>query len=325
MWKGILPEDYFGNEPSFSERPGGFDPKARIDEMAVDGVSAEVLYPSIAMKLFGLEDAQLQRRALHRYNEWLAEYCSANPHRLLGIGLVPAWDMDDALAEVSWCADNKMRGVQVWQTPPAHLRFDSGHYEPLFEACADTGLPLNLHIITGFGMARTTFEHGTELVKTGTLLFKVSITQKLHEAQDALLEIVLSGALDRHPGLRVILVENECAWLPFFFDQLDYYYRRFEGKGPISLERPPSQALRDQVFTTFFRDPNVAATVRALGTGNLMWSSDYPHGNSTWPESRRVVQERLGGFPEPDVHRLVWTNAATVFGIDLSPADHVEA
>jgi predicted TIM-barrel fold metal-dependent hydrolase len=322
VWDGLLPDGYWGGEPAtFSQRPGGFDPKARTDEMATDGVSAEVLYPSLAMKLFALEDPALQRSCFRRYNAWLAEYCTVSPQRLLGIGLIPAYDMDAAVEEVAWCKRNGLRGVQVWQIPPPNLPFNGLHYEPLWEACADSGLSVSLHILTGFGYALDIFKYGGDLVTMGEFMFRLSIIEKLRAVQDALLQLVLSGALDRHRGLRLVLVENECAWLPFFVDQLDYYYHRYEGKSPVALERPPSQTFADQVYTTFFRDPNAELVVRQLGAGNLMWSSDYPHGNSTWPESRRVVQERLGALPEDTVHQLVWGNACRLFDIDLVAPD----
>lgn len=321
IWEDLLPDGYWGDEPgTFSQRPGGFDPKARIDEMETDGVSAEVLYPSLTMKLFSLTDPDLQRRCFRRYNEWLAEYCVVDPGRLLGVGLVPAYDMKVAVEEVAWCQEHGLRGVQVWQSPPPELPFSGGHYEPLWESCAGTGLSVSLHILTGFGYAKEIFDLAGSLVTQGDLTFKLSITKKLAAVQEALLEILLSGALDRHRDLRLVLVENEVAWLPFFVDQLDYYYRRFEGKSPIVLERLPSQAFGDQVYATFFRDPNAELVVRRFGATNLMWSSDYPHGNSTWPHSQEVVEDRLGRLPEATVHDLVWGNVSRLFGITLDPA-----
>jgi predicted TIM-barrel fold metal-dependent hydrolase len=318
LWEGILPNGYWGAEATmFSQRPGGFDPKARTDEMEIDGVSGEVLYPSLAMKLFGLEDAELQRRCFRRYNEWLAEYCTVSPQRLAGIGLVPVYDMTAALEELSWCKDQGLRGVQIWQVPPQDLPFSGTHYEPLWEACAETGLSVSLHILTGFGYAKASYSHGGNFAGKRAVWFKLGINQKLEALQDSLTDLVLSGVLDRHRGLRFVVVENECAWLPFFTDQMDYYFRRSaaDNVGKQALERAPSAALADQVFTTFFRDPYADMVAERLGSENLMWSSDYPHGNSTWPHSQEVVEERLGGLPEATVHELVWTNACRVFGI----------
>lgn len=319
VWDGLLPEGFWGGErDTFAARPGAYDPSARCDEMDVDRVSAEVLYPSVAMKLFGLEDAELQARCFRRYNEWLAEYCAVAPDRLVGIGLVPAYDMDVAEREVAWCKDHGMRGVQIWQVPPPSLPFSSPHYEPLWAACSAASLPLSLHILTGFGYAAEVFGLGDQLLAQGVGAFELAITRKLLAVQDAILALVLSGALDRHRDLRLVLVENEVSWLPFFVDQLAYYASRFAGKGPIALERPPAQALADQVYATFFRDPNVSATLACRTGLRLMWSSDYPHGNSTWPNSQAVVAESLADVDAATAAEVTWDNVARLY--DLSPA-----
>jgi predicted TIM-barrel fold metal-dependent hydrolase len=323
VWDGLLPDGFWADESStFSERPGGYDPSARTKEMEVDGVSAEVLYPSLGLRLFGLMDRDLQARAFRQYNEWLARYCEASPDRLIGVGLVSAFDMESAVREVSWCKEHGLRGIEIWQVPPPQLAFSSRHYEPLWEACSSLTMPVSLHILTGFGYALDVFRYGSRVMAMDYLSYKISIAQKLMAVQDAVLEIILSGAPDRYRDLRFILVENECSWIPFFLDQFDYYYERFEHRNPIHLERTPSQVFSEQFLATFFRDPNTALCVDRIGTANLMWSSDYPHGNSTWPRSQEVVQELLGGLLEPAIHELVWGNVAGLFGIDLleSPA-----
>lgn len=318
VWDGLLPDGFWrGERDTFAARPGAYDPSARCDEMDVDRVSAEVLYPSVAMKLFGLEDADLQARCFRRYNEWLADYCAVAPDRLVGIGLVPAYDMDVAEREVAWCKDHGMRGVQIWQVPPPALPFSSPHYEPLWAACASASLPLSLHILTGFGYAAEVFGLGDQLLAQGVGAFELAITRKLLAVQDAILAMVLSGALDRHRALRLVLVENEVSWLPFFVDQLAYYANRFAGKGPIALERPPAESLAEQVYATFFRDPNVGATLGCPTGLRLMWSSDYPHGNSTWPNSQAVVAQSLAGVDAPTAAELTWDNVAGLY--DLSP------
>lgn len=311
IWSGLLPDDYWRTEAEeFSQRPGGYDPGARTAEMDQDGVAAEVLYPSLALRLFGLDDPEVQRSCFRRYNIWLAEYCGACPERLIGVGLVPAYDMDAALAEISWCEGHGMRGVQLWQTPPSHLPFSSDHYDPLWEACAGSGLSVSLHILTGFDSPLELRAWDTAVV------FEYLISRKLMAAQNTLLELVLSGVLDRHRDLRIVIVENECGWLPFFVDQADYYYRRFEARIPARLERPPSAALAEQLYVTFFRDPYASTVAERLGSANLMWSSDYPHANSTWPDSQQVVADRLGTLPASAAYDVACGNACRVFGID---------
>ena len=315
VWEGLIPRAWWGDmAEQFAERPGGTDPKARIDEMEVDGVSAEVLYPTLGLRLFADEDADHQAACFRRYNEWLAEYCSVAPERLVGIGLVPAYDMDVAVAEAQWCHDRGLGGVMVWQVPPAHLPFNGRHYEPLWSACSDLRLSVSLHILTGFGYSQTVYDH-PNLAGSGELLYKVVITEKLAAVMNSLTELVLSGVTDRHRDLKFVVVENEVGWLPFFIDQLDYYYERMGDRNPVRLERRPSEIFRDQIAVTFFRDPNAALVAERFD--NIMWSSDYPHGNSTWPKSQEVVADRMRGLPEDVVQRLVWDNVSELYGLEL--------
>ncbi|MCU1375681.1 MAG: amidohydrolase [Actinomycetia bacterium] len=323
LWEGVLPEGFWPGDPtaSFSGKPGGFDPHARVAEMEVDGVSAEVLYPSLAMTLF-TEQPAVQRACFARYNDWIAEYCSVAPERLVGIGLLAVHDIDAAVAEAQRSAELGLRGVMIWQVPPTELAFNSGHYEPLWEACSDLGLPVNLHILTGYGYGKEITDHRQALGRAGDLAFKLIINGKLHAVTDALTEIVMSGAFDRHPGLRLMLVENEVGWLPFFMDQLDFYYDKFRAQTPVELSRMPTEILRDQVFATFFRDP--AAAYVAGVFENIMWSSDYPHSNSTWPDSQQVVEDRIGHLPEEQVARLVRGTVSDLYHIEL-PESSVRA
>jgi predicted TIM-barrel fold metal-dependent hydrolase len=318
IWDGILDDEFWGDTPAtFSQRPGGYDPKARLDEMAVDGLQAEVLYPSLALRLFGLEDPAEQEACFRRYNEWIGEYCSVSPERLVAIGLVPAYDMRRAVAEAEWCRTHGLRGLQVWQTPPTDLAFAGAHHEPLWEACAALGMPVSLHILSGFDYSKRIYERGASLVSEGLAMYRLSITQKLAAVMDALFELVLSGVLDRHPDLRFVLVENEVGWIPFVVDQLQYYYDRFLGQSPLTLDRPPAEAFRDQVSATFFRDPNARLAIGSVGAGNFMWSNDYPHGNSTWPHSREVVADTLGALDADAFDAVTFANACALYGLEL--------
>ena len=314
LWEDLLPAGFWGDAPkTFSQRPGGFDPKARVDEMATDRVSAEVLYPSLGLKLFALEDPALQESCFALYNDWLAEYCAAADAQLVGIGSVSAYEIDHAVEEARRCAGLGLRGIQVWQTPHPDLPFTSAHYDPLWAVCSELGMPVSLHILSGFDYSRDIYRQGQNLVEQGIEMFRLSINLKLQATMESLMAIMLSGALDRFPELQLVLVENEVAWLPFVVDQMDYYYQRFQTRTPLALSRLPSQCFADQVHATFFRDPNVAIVVDRFGAGNVLWSSDYPHGNSTWPDSQKVVAEKLGRLEPALLEQVTSTNCKTLY------------
>src|SRR5712691_9714784 len=158
FWEQRLPASCKDQAPVFPDRevggpfqahPGGWDPNERVKEMAVDGVSGEVLYPSFALDLFGLQDAALQEACFRVYNDWIIEYCAVAPDRLFGIGMISTYDVDHAVAELKRCKRSGLRGAMIWQAPPDELAFHTDHYERFWAAAQDLEMPVNLHILTG--------------------------------------------------------------------------------------------------------------------------------------------------------------------------------
>ena len=315
LWQGILPAHHWGKlESAFGRKPGAYDAAARVSEMAVDGVSAEVLYPSLAMKLFTLEP-EVQAECFHRYNEWLAGFCEIAPDRLIGVGLIPAYDMDRAVAEVRWCDEHGLRGVQIWQSPHPDLPFTGAHYDRFWAEAARRGLPVSLHAITGFDHSRELFQSmGAGDVGGGVSFFRVT-NHCLFSVMDTLLDLLFSGTLDRHLGLKVVLVENEVGWIPFALDQWDFFFHEFD-RG-VELKRLPSDCFRDHVYATFLADRTVSHVVRQIGAGNVMWSNDYPHGMSTWPRSREVAQQTLAGLDSAQLGAVLSANVKALYDIEV--------
>jgi predicted TIM-barrel fold metal-dependent hydrolase len=314
VWGGLLPPTFWPDEgKGFAERPAGHDPEVRLQDMATDGVSAEVLYPSLGLPLFGIDDVALHEAACHAYNQWLAAFCRPHPDRLLAIGMVPTFGIDRALAEIAYCADQGFEGLMVWQAPHPDLPFTSAHYERVWADAAARQLPVSLHILTGFNYSRGRMDLAPPLE-----LYRGSVNLKLLSAMDAVFDLVFGGALERHPDLRIVLVENEVGWLPFVIDQWDYYVERFGASRPLDIARQPSQIIRDQVRVTFFRDPTTAHLFDWWGADICMWSSDYPHGNSTWPHSRQHVARNLGGLERAVQDRIVRRNVADLYGLETA-------
>ena len=313
IWEGALPATFWPTEGRmFQEAGGKMDPVTRLSDMVVDGVVAEVLYPSLGLKLFSLEDAALQAICCRLYNEWLIDYCSADPRRLLGVGLIPTYDMGSCLEEIEFCRQGRLRGIQVWQTPHPDLPFTSDHYDSLWASAEEANLPVSMHILTGFNYSRAMHELGPKqpIVEA----YRGAVNGKLTAVMDMLLDLIVSGVFERFPRLRIVLVENEIGWLPFALDQWDYYYHRLSAYRPMPISAEPSSYFRRQVFATFFRDPLAGRLLDWWGTDNCMWSNDYPHGNTTWPKSREYISQHLGHLPEDVQQRLVRRNAENLYG-----------
>jgi len=298
----------------FQEKTGGWDPNQRLTEMLTDGVSAEVLYPTLGLRLFGQDDLDLQEACFRVYNDWIIEYCSVAPDRLVGVGCVSVYDIDHAVQELERCKKSDLRGALIWQAPHPDLPFTSDHYERLWAAAQDLDMPINLHILTGHNYSKNLGG------RSGPESYRGSVNLKAFDAINALFDLIFYGVLERYPRLKVVIVENEIGWIPFFLQQWDYYYRRFHETNPPPITRLPSEYFNRQVYATFFDDAVGGHNLGWWGVDNCMWSNDYPHPNSTWPNSRQVIARDLGHLP-PDVRaKLVRENVARLYGLKIPVA-----
>ena len=214
LWVKAMPASQRDAVPSFSgergdNKPGGTSGKERVSEMAADGVSAEFLYPTLGLRLFGIEDQETQEAACRIGNDYMAEYCSAAPDRIWGIPMISCYNIPNAIKELERCKAMGLKGALIWQVPPEHLRFTTDHYEDLWAAAEDLDMPVNLHILSGFNYSRQA---------SGTYgpvdAYRNSVNTKLNDAVTSVFDLVFTGAMDRYPKLKFVLVENEMGWIP---------------------------------------------------------------------------------------------------------------
>lgn len=324
LWLDKLPEAFKDRAPAYEHlrkknetaaHPGGNDPRERVKEMKVDGVSGEILYPTIQMDQFGIKDPALQEACFRVYNDWLMEYCDYSPDRLYGIGAISTYNIDNGIKEMERCKKAGLRGVMIWQVPPKELPFTGGHYERFWAAAQDMELPVSLHILTGepygpgqlINWSRTASAHD---------MIQNAVNQKLLYASNALLDIISSGTFDRFPRLNLVLVENEFSWLPFVVSQWDKYASR---GGPFQLKSKqlPGEYFKRNIYATFFNDPPIRTLLQDWGFDNCMWSNDFPHPNSTWPKSRDVIARDLGHLPKDTVAKLVNGNVTKLYKLPV--------
>ena len=296
----------------YDDRAGGRDPRERLKAMAMDGVVGEVLYPTLGGRLFYLEDAELQHACFQVYNDWLVEYCSAVPKNLFGIAAISTYDIDLAVKEITRCKRAGLRGAMIWQYPPKELPFTSNHYDRFWTAAQDLQMPVSLHISTGHGSSKG-FRN-----ERGMESYRRTINGRTQEIMDALFEIVFSGVLERFPRLQLVTVENEVGWIPFWLQQCDRYFERYRFIDPLPMKKLPSEYFCRQVYATFFNDEVGGRNLSWWGVDNCMWSSDYPHSNTTWPHSREVIGRDLGHLPPAARSKLVGGNVARLYNLDIA-------
>ena len=315
LWVKNLPGSLKDKYPQFpprkspGEKPGGWDPKARLQEMAVDGVSAEVLYPTLGLRLFALEDAELQEACFKISNEWLIEYCKVAPERLVGIPMISLYNIKNAIKELERCKKAGLVGCLIWQVPPQNLSFTSDYYDPFWEAAQDFNMPVNLHILTGFNYSRFS--------RKGLEVYRCSVNRKLNDTADTLMDLVFTGVCERFPKLKFVIVENEVGWIPFFLHEWDKYYERHSPIAPMPIKKLPSEYVNHQVYATFFSDPTGGRLLDWWGSDTCMWSNDYPHAASTWPHSRQVIARELGHLPQDVLRKVVRDNVVKLYNLKI--------
>ena len=172
-------------------------------------------------------------------------------------------------------------------------------------------MPVNLHILTGHNYSKQGLSRG------GIEAYRGSVNLKAFDAINALFDLIFYGVLERYPRLKIVVVENEIGWIPFFLQQWDYYFRRHGGTNRLPIDKPPSEYFARQIFSTFFDDTVGGHNFDYWGLNNCMWSNDYPHPNSTWPNSREVIARDLGHLSVEDRYKLVFGNVTALYGLEV--------
>ena len=288
-------------------RPSGWDPAERIKDQEIDGVEAEVLYTTLGMSLFGLENAELQQACFRVYNDWVAEFCSYNPKRLYGVSLIPLDDVDVGVKELERTHKLGLHGAMIWGSPPEDKPYSSREYDKFWQAASDLEMPLSLHVITGKSKeSKINFEEISS--------FYMNL---IHEIQRSLTTLIFGGVLERFPKLKIISAENDIGWFPHFMYRMDHAYEKFNAMEKTPLPMKPSDYVRRQMWGTFQDDAVGPATYKIFGENNYMWASDFPHTDSTWPESRQWIAKDFVGVPEAVTKKIVFDNAVKVYRMDL--------
>jgi predicted TIM-barrel fold metal-dependent hydrolase len=291
---------------------GGWDPEARMKDQDVDGVEAEVLHATLCFRLFWIKDHGLQRACFTVYNDWLAAYCSYAPQRLIGVPCISLYDVNMAVAELQRTAKAGLKGAMIWLSPPAGSPdYDDPSYDRFWAAAQDMEAPLVLHGITGGAESRYAINYWDPKAILGSVV-------RHHEAERTLATFVLSGVLERFPGLKLICAENGTDWIPLFKKRLANASRRGPFLYPTQLSMLPTEYMQRQVFFTYINDQQAVRDRYEIGIDNLMWSSDYPHNASTWPRSQEVVDTSFEIVTDAvERQKLIRDNGMKLYG--LSP------
>jgi predicted TIM-barrel fold metal-dependent hydrolase len=318
LWETRLPEKFreqaihirheYGK--GFYARQGAYEPKARLEDMARDGVVAEVLYPTFAKDMYTNDRSPEAAEACARvYNDWMIEFCQEAPDRLWGQAEITLWDIDSAIKELDRCRKAGLVGATIWMVPPEEIPFTSDHYDRFWAAAQDLQMPVSMHINTGFasyGAQSRNAGRGRTQIES----LKRSATGHKQLTADALTEIIVSGVLERFPELKIVVAESEVGWIPFWLTEMDKMSRR------LSTPLKPSEYFYRQCYATFTEDEVAGRLLEWYGQDNFMWSTDYPHVGTgdIWLFSDEVIERTLGHLSPEIQAKVVRNNVADLYG-----------
>ena len=303
---------------SFEEVPNAtYDPAAFLSANERDGIWGSVIYPSQGLVLYSIPNQEVVTTSFRIYNDWIAEFCSHDPSRLKGLAMLNLDDPKEAIAELQRCRERGLVGALITVRPPDWQPFRSDVFEDLWAAAVDLQMPLSLHVATDRADPKTD-EYRLSVQEVPPSAF----INKDYQIRGALCDLIFAKVFERHPDLRIGSIEHETSWIPFFLGQLDYTYtdRPPRGKGWERFADPdrlPSDFFRSNCFVSFQEDPVGIRLRDLIGMKSLLFGSDYPHTESTFPRSREILVDMMKGVPADEVKQIVSTNTAELYGFDL--------
>jgi predicted TIM-barrel fold metal-dependent hydrolase len=323
-------KEEFSPEPlAYSEmRPGCYDPAARLEDMDRAGVLASLCFPTLPRfcgQLFmEASDREFGFVCLQAYNDWMIdEWCGTAPGRYIPLILIPMWDPALAVREMERCAE-KGATAFAFSENPAPLGLPTIHdkdryWEPVMAAANDLEMVVSMHVGSSSQVPKIAPDSP----------FMANLTWGAMRTSGTMLSWLFSGLFQRYPNLKIALSEGEIGWIPYYLERAEQVLdkqRHWVQRGAkfmdhassdldmVDLDTLDVRALfRDHVFGCFIDDAHGIASIDEIGEDNIMCETDYPHSDSTWPDSIQVVKDRIGHLPPETQYKLLRGNAEKLY------------
>ena len=316
--------------------PGLWDAGKRTCDLDADGIAAEVIFPQgsvpfgaypalgsrTAPVLFELERDDLRVAGSRMYNRWLADLCSADPKRHVGVAVMPMRDIDSAVREVQWARDNGLGGVSI---PPLTLggnqylsSYNQPLYEPFWSACEDLDMPINSH----GGGGSPSYGGGPE---TGAIQLAET---DWFVGRRALWQMIFAGVFERHPRLKFVITEQRVGWVPGVLAELDNIYEAPKANVRHLLPMRPSEYFARNCYLGASFLSRLECDKRfEIGVDRLIWGSDYPHSEGAWPWTHEAYRRTFAGIPSDERRLMLGENGVRCYNLDAKAlraiADHI--
>jgi predicted TIM-barrel fold metal-dependent hydrolase len=300
---------------------GSWQPAARLEDMTQDGVSTAVLYGGGPL---GTEDNDLYVASFQAYNHWLADFCSYDRKRLVGVAYLPMQDIDQSIAMLKDAASRGLKAVNIpafpqsgkgtagggfaaqvlalTGDPDGPLQYDNPEFDRFWKACVDHDMAVTIHL-------------GARIARPGMNRFLPNLVMSKVCMAEPIAIMIFGGVFDRFPTLRYGSIESGVGWMSWMATYMDDIYNNQHHWLQLELKEKPSFYMDQNVWGSFIRDPNGVRNRHLPGGRNIMWSTDYPHSETTWPDSQANLERHFGDLPEAERKPIVCDNAAKFYGL----------
>ena len=299
---------------------GNWEPAARLADMDRDGVQTAVLFGGGPL---GTADNELYLASFDAYNRWLADFCSYNPKRLVGAAYLPMQDIAASTAMVKDAAQRGLRAVNIpafpqsgaitsggfgaqvlalTGDPDGALQYDDAAFDPFWRACVDHDMAVTIHL-------------GARSARPGQFKFLPNMVMSKLCMAEPIAIMIFGGVFDRFPDLRYGAIESGSGWVAYVAEYMDNIYDSQRHWLKLELAMRPSEYFNRNVYTSFSRDREAVRNRDLAGGRNMMWSTDYPHSETTWPESQKVMEWQFAGLSEDEICPIVHDNAKRFYGL----------
>jgi predicted TIM-barrel fold metal-dependent hydrolase len=302
----------FGMDPrSYDDMlPGCHDIADRIKDMDIEGVWAQLCFPNFGgfagSTFFAAKDKDLARLCISAYNDFiLDEWCGYAPDRQIPLMMVPYWDVEASVREIERTAAKGAKSISFIEAPHklGLPSYHTDHWDPILRACEEADLPLSMHFGSG-GMPLGQAPDGDMFISIA--LFGVN-------SMNATVDLLFSPMFYKFPKLKVALSEGGIGWIPYILERTDYSWGRHKYWCKINGDKLPSELFREHIYGCFIADQSGLEQRHRIGVDNIMFESDYPHSDSNWPHTRKLLADALADVPDDEARKIVELNARTLY------------
>ncbi len=305
------PREEYGLEPTAYDdmRPGCYTIEDRIADMDVDGIHAQLCFPSLpgfaGSTFMNMPDKELAAACVTAWNDWcIDEWCAGMPGRQIPLSLVPFWDIDLTVKETERVLAKGSRTISFTEMPHALglPSYHTDHWDPFFALLNEANVPLSIHFGSGGGpnvAADAPFTTAIAMYGLNSVL--------------ATIDLCNTRIFERFPNLKFALSEGGIGWMPYALERMDYTWERHRYYTGMVDAQKPSDIFREHIYGCFIHDEAGLHNVDRIGVDNIMFEGDYPHSDSNWPHARKMLAESLAHLPDDVCRKIAEDNARKLF------------